>query len=45
MSTIAPTIDPKQWILGEVEMVGRDRCEEIHRRAGAGGSIRAIAPS
>ena len=27
----------------EVEMVRRDRWQEIHRRAGAGGSIRAIA--
>ena len=43
MSTTATTIDPEQRVLGEVEMVGRDRWEEIHRRAAAGGSIRAIA--
>ena len=30
-------------MLGEVEMVGRDRWEESHRRAGAGGAIRVIA--
>ena len=43
MSTTATTIDPEQRMLGEVEMVGRDRWEEIHRRAGTGGSIRRIA--
>ena len=43
MSTTATTIDPEQRMLGEVEMVGRDRWEEIHRRARAGGSIRTIA--
>ena len=43
MLTTATTIDPEQQMLREVEMVGRDRWEEIHRRAGAGGSIRAIA--
>ena len=43
MSTTATTIDPERRRLGEVEMVGRDRWEEIHRRARAGGSIRAIA--
>ena len=43
MSTTATMIDPERQMLGEVEMVGRDRWEEIHRRAGAGGSIRAIA--
>ena len=43
MWTTGMTIDPGQQMLGEVEMVGRDRWEEIHRRAGAGGSIRAIA--
>ena len=43
MSTTGTTIDLEQQMLGEVEMVGRDRWEEIHRRAGAGGSIRAIA--
>ena len=43
MSTTATTIDPERQMLGEVEMVGRDRWEEIHRRAGAGASIRAIA--
>ena len=43
MSTTGTTIDPGQQMLGEVEMVGRDRWEETHRRAGAGGSIRVIA--
>ena len=43
MSTTATTIDPERQTLGEVEMVGRDRWEEIHRRAGQGASIRAIA--
>ena len=43
MSTTARTIDPEHQMLGEVEMVGRDRWEEIRRRAGAGASIRAIA--
>ena len=43
MSTTGTTIDPEQQMLGEVEMVGRDRWEEIHRRAGAGGWIRVIA--
>ena len=43
MSTTATMIDPERQMLGEVEMVGRDRWEEIHRRAGAGGSTRAIA--
>ena len=43
MSTRATTIDPERQMLGEVEMVGQDRWEEIHRRAGAGASIRAIA--
>ena len=43
MMTTATTIDPEQRMLGEVEMVGRDRWEAIHRRAGAGGSVRAIA--
>ena len=43
MSTTATTVDPEQRMLGEVEMVGRDRWEEIHRRARAGGSILAIA--
>ena len=43
MSTTATTIDPERQMLGEVEMVGRDRWEEIHRRAGAGASIWAIA--
>ena len=38
MLTTATTIDPEQGMLGEVEMVGRDRWEEIHRRAGAGTS-------
>ena len=43
MSTRATTIDPERQMLGEVEMVGQDRWEEIRRRAGAGASIRAIA--
>ena len=43
MSTTATTIDPEHQLLGEVEIVGRDRWEEIRRRAGAGASIRAIA--
>ena len=43
MSTTATMLDSEQRMLGEVEMVGRDRWEEIHRRAGTGGSIRAIA--
>ena len=34
MSTTAMTIDPEQ-MLGEVEVIGRDWWEEIHRRAGA----------
>ena len=33
MSTIVTTIDPERQMLGEVEMVGRERWEEIHRRA------------
>ena len=43
MSTTATMIDSERQTLGEVEMVGRDRWEEIHRRAGQGASIRAIA--
>ncbi len=43
MSTRATMIDPERQMLGEVEMVGQDRWEEIHRRAGAGASSRAIA--
>ena len=43
MSTRATLIDPERQMLGEVEMVGQDRWEEIHRRAGAGASIRAMA--
>ena len=43
MSTTATMIDPERSMLGEVEMVGRERWEEIHRRAGAGGSIQSIA--
>ena len=37
MSTTATTIDPEHRRLEEVEMVGRDRWEEIHRRARTGG--------
>ena len=43
MSTRATMIDPERQMLGEVEIVGQDRWEEIHRRAGAGASIRVIA--
>ena len=43
MSTIVTMIDPEREVLGEVEMVGRERWEEIHRRASSGASIRAIA--
>ena len=43
MSTTGTTISLEQRMLGEVGMVGRDRWEEIRRRAGTGGSIRAIA--
>ena len=43
MSTKTATIDPERQILGEVEVIGRDRWEEIRRRAGEGASIRAIA--
>ena len=43
MSTIVTTIDPERQMLGEVEMVGRERWEEIHRRASSGASIRALA--
>ena len=43
MSTIVTTIDPERQMLGELEMVGRERWEEIHRRASSGDSIRAIA--
>ena len=43
MSTKTTTIDPERQMLGEVEVIGRDRWEEIRRRAGEGASIRAIA--
>jgi len=43
MSTTTATIDPERQMLGEVEVIGRDRWEEIRRRAGEGASIRAIA--
>ena len=39
--TTDPTIDPERQMLGEVEMVGRERWE-IDRRANSGASIRAI---
>ena len=42
MSTTATTIAPEPPMLWEVEMVGRDRWEEIRRRAEAGASIRTI---
>ena len=35
MSTKTATIDPERQMLGEVEVIGRDRWEEIRRRAGA----------
>ena len=43
MSTTTATIDPERQTLGEVEVIGRDRWEEIRRRAGEGASIRRIA--
>ena len=43
MSTTGATIDPERRALGEVEMLGEERWEEVHRRAAAGVSIRAIA--
>ena len=43
MSTKTATIDPERQMLGEVEVIGQDRWEEIRRRAGEGASIRAIA--
>ena len=32
MSTTGTTIDPERQMLGEVDMVGQERWEEIHRR-------------
>ena len=43
MLTTPTTIDLERQMLGEVEMVGRERWEENHRRASSGASIRAIA--
>ena len=43
MSTTTAMIDPERQVLGEVEVIGQDRWEEIRRRAGEGASIRAIA--
>ena len=43
MLTTERTIDPERRALGEVEMLGEERWEEIHRRAAAGPSIRAMA--
>jgi len=43
MSTTTATIDPERQMLGEVEVIGQERWEEIRRRAGEGASIRAIA--
>ena len=40
MSTRATMIDPERQMLGEVEMVGQDRWEEIHRRAGENGGAK-----
>ena len=41
MATTATPIDPEHRGLGEVELVGRDRWEEIRRLALAAGSRRA----
>ena len=43
MLTTERTIDLERRALGEVEMLGEERWEEVHRRAAAGASIRAIA--
>ena len=43
MSTIVTTFDLERQMLGEVEMVGRERWEEIHRQTSSGASIGAIA--
>ena len=43
MSTTGATIDPERRALGDVEMLGEERWEEVHPRAAAGASIRAIA--
>ena len=42
-TTTTTTIDPERQMLGEGEVTGRNRWEEIRRRAGEGASIRAIA--
>ena len=34
MSTMVTMIDPERQMLRDVEMVGRERWEAIHRRAG-----------
>ena len=44
MSTTATTIDPERQMLGEVEMVGRERWEQIHRRAARAASAGQRAP-
>ena len=41
--TTERTIDPERRALGEVEMLGEERWQEVHRRAAAGALIRAIA--
>ena len=43
MLTTERTIDLERRVLGEVEVLGEERWEEVHRRAAAGASIRAIA--
>ena len=43
MSTTTAMIDPERQMLGEVEVIGRERWEEIRRRASEGASIRRIA--
>ena len=43
MSTTRTMVDPERQMLGKVDMVGRERWEEIHRPGSSGASIRAIA--
>ena len=43
MSRTMATIDPERQVLGEVEVIGQERWEEIRRRVREGASIRAIA--
>ena len=45
MSTTTARIEPERQMLGEVEVIGRDRWEEIRRRAGEGASsVRSPLP-